>query len=524
MPYTPRKITVPQTSRRITSQQGVVIPLDRFAWLTDGVVRDIEKGLPLITESKLSKDFVNPDLLSAQLEKERSNLFEGFIDPDSNDYELPPEVDSEIVDTEEQHQYRKLYAKLMHRREKKTRNPGTGLVKRPPAEDIIDNIGKINIKSVQRRTFVPSGRNPFPPPAHRPKTHKLPNERATSALVKSYMKKAFKPGTQPFTSVDRDEDFPLDKIFNSDSSLSSSRSKENKNHKNALDNALNENIIKDYYADKGDVDEQKEEEEDYDEKNHKSLLIDPKDYDIFWARNGVPFSRDEVEMLEGWKDDVRDRMIHDDMKAIQVLRRREKAIERTFQSRSAFDKEIALADEAMEKAVTLGPCKQQRERLSSWEVSSRAVKGDPSSLPFRKRTWANFVKQFRSFGKLTSESQRKIVLEFRTLLRSGHRVDPDIFWESISVLDKMDYVSIPTMILVEFLRQNVNVPEEDFVQYMKNNDYPPQFYFLALDEIEIEENKRKGESYTIMTSRNKKQVALERAQKEKKMQPNDSNE
>lgn len=514
MPFTPRKISIPQTSRRITSQQGVVIPIDRFAWLTDGVVRDIEKGLPLITESKLSHDFINPDQLSAQLEQQRNNLYEGFIDSNSNDYELPPENDSEIVDTEEQHQYRKLYSKLMHRRERKTINPGTGLVKRPPSEDIIDNIGKINIQSVRTRKYVPSGRNPFPPPQHRPKTHKLPSERATTALVKSYMKKAFKPGTQPFTSVDKDEDFPMDGIFYNFDSNSTELSEIKDD--NSINDTYSQNVNEDNQIKnpQKELKNEEEEEEDSDEKNHKSLLIDPKDYDIFWARNGVPFSRDEVEMLEGWKDDVRNKMKQDDMKIFQVLKRREKAMERTFQSRSAFDKEIALTDKAMEKAVTLGPCKQQKERLSSWEVASRAVKGDPSSLPFRKKTWANFVHQFQQFIQISCESQKKIVLEFRTLLRAGRRVDSDIFFESISVLDKMDYISIPTMILVEFLRRNSNVPEDDFYQYMKENEFPHQFYYLALDEIEIEENKRKGKGYTIMTSRNKKQFAKDRLRRE----------
>lgn len=525
MPYTPRKIKIHQTSRRITSQQGVVIPIDRFAWLTDGVVRDIEKGLPLITESKLSRDFVNPDQLSVQLEQQRSNLYEGFIDPDSNDYELPPENDSEVVDTEEQHQYRKLYTKLMHRRERKTINPGTGLVKRPPAEDIIDNIGKINIQSVHTRKYVPSGRNPFPPPAHRPKTHKLPDERTTSALLKTHLKKAFKVGVQPFTSVDRDEDFPLNGIFNSINSVTSQISFNSIENKNQYENQIN--LIKNKTSPNFDkkielnenADNKEEEEEDYDEKNHKSLLIDPKDYDIFWTRNGTPFTRDEVEMLEGWKEDVRDRMVKDDMKTLQILRRREKAMERTFQSRSAFDKEIALTDEAMERAVTLGPCKSNRERLSSWEVSSKAVKDDPSSLPFRKRTWANFVSQFQDLYQITCEPQKKIVVEFRTLLRSGHCVDADLFFDSIGVLNKMDYISMPTMILVEFLRKNLNVPEDDVVQYMKDNGFPHQFYLLALDEIEIEENKKKGDSFTIMTSRNKKQAAIYRARKEHSASP-----
>ncbi|OHT09669.1 hypothetical protein TRFO_21389 [Tritrichomonas foetus] len=474
LPYTPHTISIPQTSRRITSQQGVVIPIDRFAWLSDGAVRNIEKGLPLVSESKLSRQFLDPDAIAIQLERQRANLMEGFVLKESQDEELQPDVDIEITaDTDEEKQYRKLHSKILRKNTKKLRNPGTGIIKRPPADDIIDNIGKINIKSARRRKYVPSGVNPFPAPPHRPRVQRLPDERTTSALVKTQMKKVFKAGSKPFMNIDTDEDFDTAGLY---------------------------------------PPEEKEPEpqviEDEDDLPHESLLLNPSKYDIFWTKNRVPFTRDEIEMLEGWKQDVADRMARDDQRTSRILKAREKAIERTFQSRSAFDKEIEITDLAMEKAVNLGPCKSQRAKKSSWEISARVAREDPSSLPYRKAVWNKFVNQIAKFGYITCESQKKIVMEFRSQLLIGRYVSQDLFWEAISVLDKMEYVSLPTMIVAEFLRKDLNVPEEDFVAYMKENEFPSQFYFLALDEIEIEERRKQGKKYQIMTTRNKKSLPV----------------
>ena len=59
IPYVGRPYRIHQTSPTLHAKEGINIPIDRHAWITDGVVRDIEEGLPLITETPLAKSYTD---------------------------------------------------------------------------------------------------------------------------------------------------------------------------------------------------------------------------------------------------------------------------------------------------------------------------------------------------------------------------------------------------------------------------------------------------------------------------------
>ena len=189
------------------------------------------------------------------------------------------------------------------------------------------------------------------------------------------------------------------------------------------------------------------------------------------------------------------------------MTQREKAIKRTFQSRAAFEKEMELTDVAMERAVNLGPCKSLRTKRSTWEISARHAKNDPSSLPYRRTVWNRICNQMKLFGGFTDEAQKNVMLEFRQQLVSGRYVSPDLFWESISILQRMDFISLKMMVFLEFLRIDLNVLRDDFIRYMDENNIPTQFYFLALKEIENQETNRKTEIHRAKKEQLQKQKA-----------------
>jgi hypothetical protein len=76
-----RRITQEQTSRHPYEQQGVVIPFDRFGCLTDGAVRVIETGLPVLMESSHGPPLLDYDQVAEDLQEAKLRLLDGFIDP-----------------------------------------------------------------------------------------------------------------------------------------------------------------------------------------------------------------------------------------------------------------------------------------------------------------------------------------------------------------------------------------------------------------------------------------------------------
>ena len=484
IPFTPKSVTVPQTSRRITAAQGVVIPIDRFGWMSDGVLREIEKGLPLVSESTIGKDFVNPDLMQVQLEKQKTLLFEGFALPnDPNDMPIPFSEEEDVI-TEEQREYRKLHDKIIRKKiRKEGASPATGIIKKPPAEDVIDNIGIIKIKSARRKKYVPPGTYPFRA-TKRPKVQKIPKEKETSALVLTEMDKAFRPGIRPFSQLNNDDEFKIDGLFKPE-------------YEEEEEVPQTSRTIVSEISKIGAIDE----EEDY--GPHESLLIDASKYDLFWTKNRVPFTREEVEMIAGWKEDIANNMKKADSKTSKLLKTREQALKKTFQSKIAFDKEIELTDRAMETAVNLGPCKSIRAKKSSWEISARTARNDPSSIPYRKAVWNKFVQKVQEIGYIQTEAEKRLALEFRKQLIRGKYVSPDIFWNSVSVLEKTDYISIQTNKIIDHIRRSLNVTMNEFIDYLRENGIPSQFYLIAIDEMELQDAKMRGKTYLNKTTGNR---------------------
>lgn len=457
MPYVPRKVSVKQTTSKVHEQTGIEIPIDRFAWLTDGRVRTIEEGLPLITGSIHDHNRkLNCDEVQREMEQAKLLLLNSFVEEkDKTDEIVPLESDLIGAETKELQKFKQLHNRIMRKKRRMETRVNTGIVRRPPADDMIDNIGRVYIKSAKTRQHVPRGTNPFPAARPREKMSRIPNARETTALVKEKMEKVFRHGCEPFRDIDKEEDFPIDGLTKPESQSSEKSQKT--------------------------VPEFSEEEEEV----HESILVDPSQYDIFWTKARVPFTRDEVEMLEGWRTQRLRKMQEDDLRRGKILAQRKKSIETTFQSRRAFEKEMELTAEDCSKIAKLGPGKGMKKRQSVWQIAAREATVDKSSSLYRKAVWRKLVSQVQRYGYVTCDAQMKMLLEFRRLLLTGCCVDDSVFWQCLSVLDDHEYISRPVMTVIECLRRGIGVPSKDVLAFFAKKDIAPQLYNLALSEMQI---------------------------------------
>ena len=474
MPFLPERVAVKQTTSRVHEQTGIEIPIDRFAWLTDGPVRSIEEGLPLITGSIYDRHTLNCDEVQREMEHAKILLLNSFVDPKDRTEEIVP-LDGDLIgaETKELQKFKKLHDRLMLKKRRMETRVQTGIVRRPAGDDMIDNIGKVYIKSAKERQHVPRGTNPFPAARPREKMARIPDARETTALVKEKMEKVFRHGCEPFRDIDREEDFPLDGLTKPEEQ----EKVEQRNEPHMM-----------------------EEEEEV----HESILVDASQYDIFWTKSRVPFTRDEVEMLEGWRTQRLKKMREDDRRRGKILSQRERSIERTFQSRRAFEKEMELTAEDCSKIVKLGPGKGIKKRESVWQIAAREAVVDKSSSVYRKAIWRKLVSQVQRYGYVTSEPQMRMILEFRRQLLTGCCVDDSVFWQSLSVLEDQEYISRPVMTVIECLRKDIGVDPQNVLSYFANKGIAPQLYKLAVSEMEMANEEKPT------TSRSKRPLSARR--------------
>ena len=457
IPYKFKSVRIGQTLDRVNTVKGVKTKDDKFRWQTSDSVKPFETGLPLISESVLNKEFVDP----AEVERQIKNFNNEIID------EFEPEGIRELLkESEEENDYKqnevsdtssftRLYQKLNKKKQKIANRPFTGITKAPPSENLIDSIGKLSLRTVQGTSKLEDYESPFPVLPRR--VIKTRETLAQSQLVKTTMKKAFKPNTSSFTDSTAADDFPMDELFQTVSRRPS-----------------NYVSVRDSYD---QVCETFEEEEE------KSLLIDIRDQDIFWTSDNAPFTRKEVEMMKKFREQCRARSDLHNLRTQQVLEERDKTIARTFQSSLAFNKEIELAYKEKERSQNLPPGKGESYELS-WKIAAKETDKDPGSLPFRKKSWEKFVHYVSANGPLKKPSEKKLANKFRDLLIKGTTVDKHCFFEAISVLKKDDFSLLKTAMIIEVMRDVCVVDLDELLTWMKKRGIPTEIVRAAPEAIQ----------------------------------------
>jgi hypothetical protein len=137
-------------------------------------------------------------------------------------------------------------------------------------------------------------------------------------------------------------------------------------------------------------------------------------------------------------------------------------------------------------------------------MAARTAAADPSSLPYRRNYWAAFVGRIARYGFVSSPTQEKLALELRRQLLSGRVVEPAIFWDTIAVLGEVEFGTLEVMVTIECMRDDLNVPMDEWIAYMKKMMLSVQLYNIALDEIEIIDGQKIDRPGFLATARTPK--------------------
>ncbi|EAX84394.1 hypothetical protein TVAG_585410 [Trichomonas vaginalis G3] len=439
-PYNPQDIRFKQTSSKIFAKEGVKRPIDPYAWITSGTIKEIEKGLPLLHETQYAQSVVEVQKQSDNSITKTKDLLKAILD-DNTDEELSLQ---EMKQQAEEERRQKLL-KQQEIEERKRRNSSCFLHNKDSG-DIISNIGTLNFKTIKKPLQLPEGENPFPEATHMKSFR--PKMDSTIPIIKQEIKKSFKYGFEPFEGIETDEDFPIDGLMKPDSVPPPAETPVT-----GIDDA------------------------DELDKETPSLLIDPYKQEIFWSKTKAPFTREEVNLLytmRNQSDLMADRL---EKRFDRQNQKRIASIRTTFQSRKAFMKRLDLIHQDIDRITNIGPGKGLAHvPQSPWVEASQLAMDDNTSLPYRKKQWQNFVDFIAQHGYISNDSQQRAAMNLRHFLMSGDAVDEKMFWNFMDQLSFDDFTVTSTMLIVEYLRRDFGVTMSDVVSYLQEKKVSTYFY------------------------------------------------
>ena len=458
-PYEPNSIHFKCTANRVFSKEGVTRPINKYAWITDGTVKQIEVGLPILYKTQFYKPVGDAEEAMKKSEKDAEALLKNLLDEQDDD-EFYKEEEREREKAEE----RKRQQQIRERKERQKRRT-TGIIPSDENEkgDILMNIGKINFRTIQNPLHKPENESPFPAKPHLKKYK--PSKISTVPLIESEIRNSFKYGKPPFSGIEKEEDFPMDGFIKPES----------------IPTPTDSPHINDIHIDDGD---------DLDMET-PSLLIDPHGYDIYWTKTKAPFTSQEVDMLYTMRkrSDLQTQHLEDVFN--NQLKQREDSIKTTFQSRSAFAKRMELIDKDIDRITNVGPGKGKAPKESEWVTASRLAPDDITSLPYRKNKWNKFVEFVAQHGYITNQSQERAAHIYRSMLMTGDPVDVNMFWKFISSLEAEDFRTTSTMLMLEYLRKDFGVTIAEVTDYLERGKINPYFYNEAVNICKNSHQKKK---------------------------------
>ena len=522
LPPAPSPVRVRQTTRKINAKEGIKRPVEKFGWMSDGPLRPIEAGIPLFLGSEFSRPLVDSasrERKIMELEAEINMIRSGDSDErplslSSTKSSTKEKFESSDVGTkkkaaveeeeEEEIDLEKIAMKV--RPKSKLTNWEKRIIekKRRQKTDLIDGIAPLKLRRVNKKNIrpIPTGVSPFYHARRIERTKKFlpkisgqssrydagsarstystkrPNselsELSTVPLLKYELSRVFQVGHQPFEGVDCDEDFPYDNEEIEQFLNQINEEKKRNRNEVANENEKNDNIniIKDSRFD----------------IPYGTTLIDTSQYDVFWTKNKVPFTRADAELLYTWQYKCDSAIEAADKRRLAALQKREAALKRTFESRAAFEKATILADQEAERITFAGAGKcKTRHKESFWEKAARVADHDNSSLKHRRLAWARFIKQGTEKKILPApkgSKEEEFVQKYRSEVMKGVALSHEMFWNVISVLGKLEFAQTEICILVEILRRQFRVHKSDVVGYLERNGFPTYFFELAGSQLE----------------------------------------
>ena len=213
-----------------------------------------------------------------------------------------------------------------------------------------------------------------------------------------------------------------------------------------------------------------------DEADTKSMLIDTRDQDILFTKNKAPFTRQEISTLRAFGQHWDNLKLRQREREAQLMKERRSMIKQAFHNKEVFETYLKLMDQDCKRlrAGVLGRSPWGNKSL--WQVAIEKAPMDKNRLEDRRLFWWRFCAFVRFIGGLTEQIERDFVKLLRVKLMLRHPVNQTLFWDLVNDVPPAALESVAALRLIEFCRIVLEIGQQAFNNYLDERKISPMIY------------------------------------------------
>ena len=213
-----------------------------------------------------------------------------------------------------------------------------------------------------------------------------------------------------------------------------------------------------------------------DDCDPETTLLKTDQEDLLFTKSKAPFTRTDIARVRAFSthfDKIKDRQ---QKRAQKKLQKRHEMIEQAFHSRAVFETYLKLVEEDCKRINSGVLGKSPYKKKSMWQVALETAPPDTSSLDARRVVWYRVAAWVREVGGLKEEYDTELVQTIRAKLMLCHPIDKSLFWDVIQAIKPGSLENVATLRIIEFLRIVLDVDQQEFEQYLLNQNVSLMIY------------------------------------------------
>lgn len=196
----------------------------------------------------------------------------------------------------------------------------------------------------------------------------------------------------------------------------------------------------------------------------KSTLLDTSDQDILFTREKAPFKRSEIAEMRAFNNHWDRLQEKQRAKFKKELAKRSHHVQRAFQSREVMKKYLELLDKDCRRINSglLGKCPFKNK--SMWQVACEQAPRDMSSLGERMKFWWRFCTFVSEIGGIRDDHDKEVMRVLRQKLMDNHPIGNSLFFEVVDDVHDDCLQSVSSLKLIEFMRVTLDINQKEFMK------------------------------------------------------------
>ena len=204
----------------------------------------------------------------------------------------------------------------------------------------------------------------------------------------------------------------------------------------------------------------------------QSTLLDTSDQDVLFTKMKAPFRRVEIARMKAFTHHWDKLKIEQNKKFAEERKRRDKLVQKSFQSKQVMETYMKLLDSECRRCRSGLLGKSPFKNKSMWEVALEQTPYDPAALGVRMEFWWRFCIFAGETRGVRSNYEKEIAMALRKFLMDNHPIDKKLFSDIIMSVSRESLQSVGSLKLLEYIRICLDVEQKTFQTCLDQRSIP----------------------------------------------------